>query len=156
MIYLELRRERFWNKQLLDGHHWVCALAVFHNNGNHFWYISPVNISPNREVINTLAAILTSGTCHELSVCCAPLQRVALVIYTATCVRSVALQTLNYSKSRHLKISTVFSAMFWATVWLILSSICEVGVSARSAKSVQHYPAVLSQMFCSHFLHLLQ
>jgi len=44
-------------KHVPDGYHWVCALAVFYSNRNHFWHISPVNISPNRNVIKVRAVI---------------------------------------------------------------------------------------------------
>ena len=57
IISMELRQERFWNTHLLDGYHWVCALAVLYNNGNHFWHISPVKVSPNRNIIQVRAVI---------------------------------------------------------------------------------------------------
>jgi len=59
IIYLELRQEWFWNLHLLDGYHWVCALAVSYNNENHslLAYFISEHKSSNRNVVKVRAVI---------------------------------------------------------------------------------------------------
>jgi len=88
------------------------------------------------QFLNPLAAVLTSGTRHALSVCCVPLWRVPLVIHMATCVLSVALQALDIIQSLGISLPVQYFLLSLDYFFTTLSSICEAGVSARSANSI--------------------